>query len=229
MPGSGTRAFLEPDHYKASLRQAQIDILIALGPSSRPKRLRHGAGLIPIAPSGGAVRLSPVLARITGEKLFCGPGVACKIAAKNEESQRIAPLGHGAAKAANRGAKRPEQRGQKRQQGSNRVDKAVSEHAARSHLSEVTSCTIRCEFVNFSVGRESEDHLGRPPAHERPRAARARPNPAATARACPRLRFRGARTFRGGVPGGLRREPADHPATCSRGAVHQSVKSVISA
>jgi hypothetical protein len=30
MPGSGTRAFLEPDHYEASLRQAQIEILIAL-------------------------------------------------------------------------------------------------------------------------------------------------------------------------------------------------------
>ncbi len=29
MPGSGTRTFLEPDHYEASLRQAQIDILIA--------------------------------------------------------------------------------------------------------------------------------------------------------------------------------------------------------
>jgi AraC-like DNA-binding protein len=30
MPGSGTRTFLEPDHYEASLRQAQIEILIAL-------------------------------------------------------------------------------------------------------------------------------------------------------------------------------------------------------
>jgi AraC-like DNA-binding protein len=29
MPGSGTRTFLEPDHYEASLRQAQIGILIA--------------------------------------------------------------------------------------------------------------------------------------------------------------------------------------------------------
>ncbi len=29
MPGSGTRTFLEPDHYEASLRQAQIEILIA--------------------------------------------------------------------------------------------------------------------------------------------------------------------------------------------------------
>ena len=30
MPGSGTRTFLEPDHYEESLRQAQIEILIAL-------------------------------------------------------------------------------------------------------------------------------------------------------------------------------------------------------
>ena len=29
MPGSGTRTFLEPDHYEASLRQAQIEIVIA--------------------------------------------------------------------------------------------------------------------------------------------------------------------------------------------------------
>ena len=29
MPGSGTRTFLEADHYEASLRQAQIKILIA--------------------------------------------------------------------------------------------------------------------------------------------------------------------------------------------------------
>jgi len=36
MPGSGTRTFLELDHYEASLRQAQIEILIALAPSSRP-------------------------------------------------------------------------------------------------------------------------------------------------------------------------------------------------
>jgi AraC-like DNA-binding protein len=32
MPGSGTRTFLEPDHYEASLRQAQIEILLALSP-----------------------------------------------------------------------------------------------------------------------------------------------------------------------------------------------------
>ena len=30
MPGSGTRTFLEPDHYEASLRQAQIEILVTL-------------------------------------------------------------------------------------------------------------------------------------------------------------------------------------------------------
>ena len=30
MPGGGTRTFLEPDHYEASLRQAQIEILLGL-------------------------------------------------------------------------------------------------------------------------------------------------------------------------------------------------------
>jgi AraC-like DNA-binding protein len=30
MPGSGTRTFLEPDHYEASLRQTQIEIVVAL-------------------------------------------------------------------------------------------------------------------------------------------------------------------------------------------------------
>jgi len=28
MPGGGTRTFLEPDHYEASLRQAQIESVI---------------------------------------------------------------------------------------------------------------------------------------------------------------------------------------------------------
>jgi hypothetical protein len=32
MPGSGTHTFLEADHYEASLRHAQIEILIALSP-----------------------------------------------------------------------------------------------------------------------------------------------------------------------------------------------------
>jgi hypothetical protein len=32
MPGSGTRLFLEPDHYEASLCQAQIEIIIAISP-----------------------------------------------------------------------------------------------------------------------------------------------------------------------------------------------------
>jgi AraC-like DNA-binding protein len=32
MPGSGTRTFLEPDHFEASLRQAQIEIVLALSP-----------------------------------------------------------------------------------------------------------------------------------------------------------------------------------------------------
>jgi AraC-like DNA-binding protein len=37
MPGSGTRAFLEPDHYEASLRQAQINIVIAVGPKFKAR------------------------------------------------------------------------------------------------------------------------------------------------------------------------------------------------
>jgi AraC-like DNA-binding protein len=31
MPGSGTRSFLDPDHYEASLRQAQIELIITCG------------------------------------------------------------------------------------------------------------------------------------------------------------------------------------------------------
>ena len=37
MPGSGTRTFLEADHYEASLRQAQIEILIALSPEFKAR------------------------------------------------------------------------------------------------------------------------------------------------------------------------------------------------
>jgi AraC-like DNA-binding protein len=37
MPGSGTRTFLEPDHYEASLRQAQIDIVIAFSPKFKAR------------------------------------------------------------------------------------------------------------------------------------------------------------------------------------------------
>jgi AraC-like DNA-binding protein len=37
MPGSGTRTFLEPDHYAASLRQAQIEIVIALSPKFKAR------------------------------------------------------------------------------------------------------------------------------------------------------------------------------------------------
>ncbi|HMD66266.1 MAG TPA: helix-turn-helix domain-containing protein [Stellaceae bacterium] len=35
MPGSGTRSFLDPDHYEASLRQAQIELMIACGADFR--------------------------------------------------------------------------------------------------------------------------------------------------------------------------------------------------
>jgi AraC-like DNA-binding protein len=37
MPGSGTRTFLEPDHYEASLRQAQVEITIALSPEFKAR------------------------------------------------------------------------------------------------------------------------------------------------------------------------------------------------
>jgi hypothetical protein len=37
MPGSGTRTFLEPDHYEASLRRAQIEIVIALSPKFKAR------------------------------------------------------------------------------------------------------------------------------------------------------------------------------------------------
>jgi AraC-like DNA-binding protein len=37
MPGSGTRTFLEPDHYEAGLRQAQINILIAPSPKFKAR------------------------------------------------------------------------------------------------------------------------------------------------------------------------------------------------
>jgi AraC-like DNA-binding protein len=37
MPGSGTRTFLEPDHYEASLRQAQIEIVIAVSPKFKAR------------------------------------------------------------------------------------------------------------------------------------------------------------------------------------------------
>src|SRR5207245_10573475 len=37
MPGSGTRSFLDPDRYEASLRQAQIELIIACGGDFRAR------------------------------------------------------------------------------------------------------------------------------------------------------------------------------------------------
>ena len=37
MPGSGTRTFLEPDYFEANLRQAQIEILVALSPQFKAR------------------------------------------------------------------------------------------------------------------------------------------------------------------------------------------------
>ena len=92
--------------------------------------------------------------------------------------QRLEPQARGVGKAANRGEKRPEQRGQKRQQGSNRVDKAVSEHTARSPFIGGHELQDTLRIWQLFRRREYAGHLGRPPPHERPRAARARPTPA---------------------------------------------------
>ncbi len=71
MPGSGTRTFLEPDHYEASLRQAQIEILIAL--SSKFKARLTWAELHDLQvfrceedfPRVAYVRLAPQLSFVT--------------------------------------------------------------------------------------------------------------------------------------------------------------------
>ena len=39
MPGSGTRTFLESDHYEASLRQAQIEFLITCGAGFKARQV----------------------------------------------------------------------------------------------------------------------------------------------------------------------------------------------
>jgi hypothetical protein len=59
-------------------------------------------------------------------------GEARKIAAKIGKSQRLTRAWARRCERCEQGVKRPEQRGQKRQQGSNRVDKTVSEHTERS-------------------------------------------------------------------------------------------------
>jgi hypothetical protein len=92
--------------------------------------------------------------------------------------QRLEPQTRGVGKAANRGEKRPEQRGQKRQQGSNRVDEAASEHTARSQFIGGHELQDTLRTWQLSRRREYAGHLGRPPPHERPRSARARPTPA---------------------------------------------------
>ena len=71
MPGSGTRTFLEPDHYETSLRQAQIEILIAL--SSKFKARLTWAELHDLqvfrcaedSPRVAYVRLAPQLSFVT--------------------------------------------------------------------------------------------------------------------------------------------------------------------
>jgi hypothetical protein len=60
MPGSGTRTFLEPDHYEASLRQAQIDILIALGPKFKAEAVAARSGLDPDRPTRRLPCASPL-------------------------------------------------------------------------------------------------------------------------------------------------------------------------
>ena len=39
MPGSGTRTFLESDHYEASLRQAQIEFVITCGAGFKARQV----------------------------------------------------------------------------------------------------------------------------------------------------------------------------------------------
>ena len=71
MPGSGTRTFLEPDHYEASLRQAQIEILIALTPQFKARLTwaeLHDLEVLRCEedlPRVAYVRLSPQLSFVT--------------------------------------------------------------------------------------------------------------------------------------------------------------------
>jgi AraC-like DNA-binding protein len=71
MPGSGTRTFLEPDHYEASLRQAQIEILIALSPKFKARLTwaeLHDLEVLRCEedfPRVAYVRLSPQLSFVT--------------------------------------------------------------------------------------------------------------------------------------------------------------------
>jgi hypothetical protein len=143
-----------------------------------------------------AQRRSPVLAGITGAKTPLRSARCLKAVQKqydlNGLSRNIAASGtprteekkgrNSGAKSDNRGAT-----------GWIRQCRSIPRDP---YLSEVTSGKIRCEFGNIFVGRECEDHLGRPPAHERRRAARVRPTPAATAARSARRRATPHRTVR---------------------------------
>src|SRR6516225_8125659 len=71
MPGGGTRTFLEPDHYEASLRQAQIEAMIVPRGKFRARltwaELHHLQVLRceENAPHVSYVRLAPGLAVVT--------------------------------------------------------------------------------------------------------------------------------------------------------------------
>jgi hypothetical protein len=123
-------------------------------------------------------RALPCFSRDNRAKNSFAAGTAPEIEAKAVRFQRLEPQPRGVGKAANRGEKRPEQRGQKRQQGSNRVDKAVSEHTARSPFIGGHELQDTLRIWQLFRRREYAGHLGRPSPHERPRAARARPTPA---------------------------------------------------
>jgi AraC-like DNA-binding protein len=115
-----------------------------------------------------------------------------------------------------------------------RFEEVLAEHLGKPlHMTElceligVTERTLRsccAEFLGMSTRYVLLRRLSWARVALRDADPRARP-----LRACPRLRFAELGRFEAGLPGGLQREPADHPATCSRGAVHQPVKSVISA
>jgi hypothetical protein len=120
-----------------------------------------------------ALRRAPaVLARITGEKLFCGR--RC-VQNRCKKTRRFKPLPRsvtalrrprtGERKGRNSGAK-SDNRGRTgwiRQCGS-------IPHVP--HLLDGESGRIGCAFGNIFVGCDCADHPGRPPVHERPQAAR---------------------------------------------------------
>jgi hypothetical protein len=112
------------------------------------------SGPDPDRPRPAAVRHSPVLARITGGKLFCGSAWRhnrCKKRGMSKDYPRSATgvrrLRTGEKKGRNSGVKSDNRGGT----GWIRQGRNMPHFP---HLSELTSRRIRCEFGNFFVGRE---------------------------------------------------------------------------